>query len=119
MCCAGKRACSRSRPCFAQVDVLTCALIVLILGTAFAAASTSSPRRDLHSSSPGAQLRLDDFVIVTPSARSRLPLVHAARHFRAGVRTFIPVESVALAEELNASPAARRFRETYAYYPGE
>ena len=64
-------------------------------------------------------LSLDDLIIVTPSSRARLPMVHAARHFRAGVRTFILVQSVELAQEQNRSPVARRFKETYAYYPGE
>ncbi len=81
--------------------------------------SISSAAAAVGSEIPSLALSLDDLIIVTPSSRARLPMVHAARHFRSGVRTFIPVESVELAEEQNRSPVARRFLETYAYYPGE
>eukprot|EP00798_Chlamydomonas_sp_ICE-L_P015538 gene15538-21630_t len=62
-------------------------------------------------------LDLNHFVLVTPTSKSRLPLVHAQRQFRAGIRTYTLVESVELADELNNAPESQLFRETYSYYP--
>eukprot|EP00798_Chlamydomonas_sp_ICE-L_P018700 gene18700-25222_t len=64
-------------------------------------------------------LSMEDFVIVLPTSSHRLPMVHASRHFRAGIRTFIPVESESIADEQMKSDLAPLFREIYSAYPSD
>eukprot|EP00798_Chlamydomonas_sp_ICE-L_P021833 gene21833-28861_t len=62
-------------------------------------------------------LNVDDFIIVAPTSLPRLPLVHATRNFRLGVRTYIMVESQKLADKLGSTEDAKKYKETYTYWP--
>ncbi|GIL62603.1 hypothetical protein Vafri_16784 [Volvox africanus] len=96
------------------VGPLAIALLILL---DFPCNITAAKGRDpfKNSAATGPTFKPDDFIVVINTEQARLQLALASRPLRAGLRTFIAVDNLTLAEELNQT--GYKYNETYAYFP--
>ncbi|GLI62254.1 hypothetical protein VaNZ11_004859 [Volvox africanus] len=96
------------------VRPLAIALLILL---AFSCNRTAAKGREFYkkSAATGPTFKAEDFIVVINTEQARLQLALASRPLRAGLRTFIAVDNLTLAEELNQT--GYKYNETYAYFP--